>query len=222
MTALASTLHQLVTEQQSHDQFYGLFVYNGNVGQPPANAEPTLKLMQLQDAWIAFSDDRETDDCSACKPPFTQCSAEVGFCHLRFPLNQQGTQQAVQTLVDLAEQPSTAFVVEYSIDDVQQQGDGMNARSIMRFPLHGNDGKDGTQQQQQQQGKGGVCDTDGGECSKGGGYRMWMTGALILLVIVSVVVAVVMYQRSQKPSPEQNKQQEMETKYRRRRTTLSD
>lgn len=226
MTTLVATLHRLVTEQQQQqqsDQFYGLFVYAGNVEHPPANAEPTLKLMQLEDAWIAFSDDRETDDCAACKPPFTQCGADVRFCHLRFPLSKQGTRQAVQTLVDLAEQPSTAFVVEYGIDDVQQQGDGMNARSIMRFPLRMGGGGSGEEEEaaggdtnggnkgrktQAPQGKASHADANapGGEgrgegrgptCTKaGGGYRMWLMGALVLLVVVSIVVAVVMYQRS--------------------------
>ena len=58
MNQLALTLHRLVTEETGQS-FYGLFVYNGSHAKPPANSDPMLKLMQLSDSWIAFSDDRE-------------------------------------------------------------------------------------------------------------------------------------------------------------------
>lgn len=135
---IESTLFQLVTEEQG-DTFYGLFVYDGDVEQPAASTEPTFKLMQLHENWIAFRDDTEVSDCSTCleRAPFVECDADIQFCHLRFPLNRAGTAHAVQTLRDIAPRPSTAFIVAYSASDFDdKESGGMNARTIARFSLH--------------------------------------------------------------------------------------
>ena len=200
MTQLTSTLQKLVSEETGQS-FYGLFIYDGEHGQPPTNSEPAFKLMQLQDYWIAFSDDNELTDCGKCakNAPFLECTEDIRFCHLRFPLSEQGTAHAVQTLTDAARSPSTAFVVQYTLDDVQDsEHTGMNAQSIMRFPL-----KSVTVSDVKTASAALEADANAAEDNKST-IRTWTIVGIIVMTIIAAIVGITLFATKKQNQPKES------------------
>lgn len=227
MSQLAPTLHRFVTEETGQS-FYGLFVYDGNHVKPPPNSDPMLKLMQLRDSWIAFSDDREIADCNKCAPPFVECDEGVRFCHLRFPLNAQGTAHAVQTLLDMLRAPATAFIVAYTANDLTDDNSnnatqgkdvasGMNARSIMRFAL--NQGKESNES------SGGKAAAKEGEETEEEAKRkkiqLWTVAGFVIVGMIAVIVGVAMLMKKKNCCSEGGKKTLAESREKKQQSSSS-